>query len=341
MTIDLVYLWVDGSDEQWLAKKNAALAKITGELAASSATANRWADHDELKYSLRSVEKFVPWINHIFIVTDGQTPKWLNTTNPKITIVDHKEIIPEKYLPTFNSSCIELFLHKIPNLSEHFLYSNDDSFFGKPLLPSFFFDENGNPIVQIKERNQRNKFKKPSDKAVKNRLWQRFMHNTLFFVYQKTGKKYNVTNPHAIEPMRKSYFEEIYETYEDEFLATSATTFRGNDNIQRMAFRLIDNAKGRNTLILNWQANEKPIVYTTENDSFFTRLRHDFLWFRATIFGSVKYNCYDKEFNLIRNIKKYKPNLFTINDFSAKKSTFDKAVDFMNEMFPNKSEFEK
>ena len=109
----------------------------------------RFVQVDELKYSLRSVEKYIPWIYHIYIVTDRQVPEWLDINHPKITIVDHSEIIPKEYIPVFNSNAIETRIHKIPGLSEHFLYANDDLFFNRPLDKNFFFKE-GKPIIRMK-----------------------------------------------------------------------------------------------------------------------------------------------------------------------------------------------
>ena len=83
---------------------------------------NRYANNDELKYSLRSIAMYAPWVRKVFIVTDNQVPAWLDTSNPKVRIVDHAEIMPAESLPCFNSSLIEHFLYKIPGLSEHFLY---------------------------------------------------------------------------------------------------------------------------------------------------------------------------------------------------------------------------
>ena len=80
--IDLVYLWVDGADENWVKKKASALAKLnTFPLSKDAIDDCRFIQCDELKYSLRSVERYAPWINHIYIVTDNQVPKWLNTKN--------------------------------------------------------------------------------------------------------------------------------------------------------------------------------------------------------------------------------------------------------------------
>ena len=338
MKIDLVYLWVDGSDEKWLAMKNSVLEKINGNLPASAARSNRWANHNELLYSLRSVEKFANWINHIFIVTDSQTPEWLNLQNPKITIIDHKEIIPNELLPLFNSNAIEMFLWKIPNLSEHFLYACDDMFFGKPVNSDFFFDENENPIVIIKGRKR--KFNNLDDNSpVNHRLFTIKTARTIKFAYKKLGIKYNLTFKHAIEPIRKSYMKENFGILEENLLQTTITPFRDVNNIQRIIMPLFDNAKGRNSLVMNWRTSEKRIIYDYKKDTFLTRFLNDFLWFFATVFGFVKYDCYDKQWNLIQNIKKYKPTLFAINDFSDKKAAFND--EFINQMFPNKSEFEK
>ena len=118
MDIDLVYLWVNGNDPKWIAKRNACIGKPTDK---QENCAGRYADSGELKYSLRSVEKYAPWIRKIFIVTDDQVPEWLDTNNPKVRVVDHKEILPKESLPCFNSTLIEHYLDKISGLSEHFL----------------------------------------------------------------------------------------------------------------------------------------------------------------------------------------------------------------------------
>jgi len=340
MKIDLVYLWVNGSDELWLAKKNAALSKVGKRLARSAASDNRWRDNDELKYSLRSVEKFAPWINHIFIVTDDQIPMWLNSKNSRITIVDHKQIIPNDKLPLFNANAIEMFLWKIPELSEYFLYANDDMFFGKPVEPSFFFDGTGNPIVIMKER--RRSFKNLGDKSqVSSRLYMVKSARTIKYAYKKLNKKFNLAFKHAIEPIRKSYMEENFKDMEEEILTATVTPFRDVNNIQRIIMPLFDNAKGRNTIVLNWRTGGKRIVYDNKKDNSSSRLYHGLLWIFATIIGSIKYDCYDKQWRIAFFLRKYQPTLFAINDFSLNESTFESAIGFIDKMFSNKSEFEK
>ena len=98
---------------------------------------------DELKYALRSVHMFAPWIRRIFIATDSPAPAWL-ATHPKVTLVrSHEHFADPTVLPTHNSMAVESQLHHIEGLSEHFLYSNDDMFFARPLSPELFFTAGG------------------------------------------------------------------------------------------------------------------------------------------------------------------------------------------------------
>ena len=92
---------------------------------------------------------YAPWINHVYIVTDRQVPKWLNTEYEKVTVVDHSEIMPKECIPCFNSAVIEYFLPFIPKLSEKFLYGNDDLFLGKKVYPEDFF-VGDKPVVRVK-----------------------------------------------------------------------------------------------------------------------------------------------------------------------------------------------
>lgn len=78
-------------------------------------------------------------------MTWGHVPKWLNVNAPKLKIIRHSDFIPAKYLPTFNSNPIELNLHRIPGLNEHFIYFNDDIFLARPCAPTDFFI-NGKPV---------------------------------------------------------------------------------------------------------------------------------------------------------------------------------------------------
>ena len=146
--IDFVLTWVDGNDKAWLAEKrkyeNAVDTVSSNDI---DATADwRYRDYGLLKYWFRAAERFAPWVNRVFLVTCGQKPDWLDESNPKLRLVDHKEYIPADYLPTFNSNTIELNLHRIADLSEQFVLVNDDMFLLKPVKPEFFFKK-GLPVI--------------------------------------------------------------------------------------------------------------------------------------------------------------------------------------------------
>ena len=137
MKIDFVITWVDNTDEEWLKEKQKYSPNKNVD-----ARNVRYRDWDNLKYWFRSVEKFAPWVNKIYFVTSGHLPTFLDTSNPKLVIVNHKDFIPEEYLPTFNNRTIELNLHRIKDLAENFVYFNDDMFLIKPTNPEHFFKNN-------------------------------------------------------------------------------------------------------------------------------------------------------------------------------------------------------
>ncbi|MEU1791745.1 stealth family protein [Streptomyces sparsogenes] len=143
--IDVVYTWVDGSDPAWRRRRAEVTAcDADGPYHEQAANDARYANRDELRYSLRSLHMYAPWVRHIYLVTDDQVPPWLVGSHPGITVVDHREIFDDpRVLPTFNSQAIETRLHHIEGLSEHFLYFNDDVFLGSPVTPQDFFLANG------------------------------------------------------------------------------------------------------------------------------------------------------------------------------------------------------
>ena len=144
--IDFVITWVDGSDPKWVEEKRKYETKMSDDKDELFDIWNnneiRYRDWDNLRYWFRSVEKFAPWVNKIHFVTYGHLPSWLNVNNDKLNIVKHKDFIPEKYLPTFNSNAIELNLHRINGLSNKFVYFNDDMFLLRKTKKNDFFKKN-------------------------------------------------------------------------------------------------------------------------------------------------------------------------------------------------------
>ena len=142
--IDFVVTWVDGSDPIWRKKKS----RYDGSVDTSKKSMNSekaYRDWGTFKYWFRGVEKFAPWVNKVYLVTDNQKPDWLDISNEKLVIVDHREIIFPDYLPVFSANPIESNLNNISGLSEQFVFFNDDMYLTAPVSPSDFFSENGLP----------------------------------------------------------------------------------------------------------------------------------------------------------------------------------------------------
>lgn len=241
--IDLVYLWVDGSDEKWAEKKANALAKLNGTTVSQEAIDDcRFVQNDELKYSLRSVEKYAPWINHIYIVTDNQVPKWLNLNNKKVSIVDHKDIMPKEALPCFNSTVIEHCVVNIPELSENFLYANDDMFFWNDITPDFFFNEKGQNIFR---------FSTP----IRSKKYNGYYGSRIFYSYQLAMEKFGhcvkYFPHHSIDPYNKSDLLEYQRYFSQEFARTMHSHFREKTDIHRSFYAYFMIEEGKAVPVIN------------------------------------------------------------------------------------------
>lgn len=132
--IDIVVPWVDGSDPAWRAERS-----NFRPAANSDSDESRYREWGLFQFWFRSIEQYAPWVRKIHLITWGHLPPWLNTNHPKLNIVNHKDYIPEEYLPTFSSHPIELNIHRIPDLAEHFIYFNDDVYLNNPTTPESFF----------------------------------------------------------------------------------------------------------------------------------------------------------------------------------------------------------
>lgn len=310
MDIDLVYLWVNGNDPQWLVKRNACIGK-TEEKSAVNCD-GRYADNDELKYSLRSIDKYAPWLRRIFIVTDNQVPVWLDTSNARVRIVDHKEIMPDVCLPCFNSAVIEHFLYKIPGLAEHFIYANDDMFINKPVTPETFFGKDGLPIVRFNRRPFRKWTLLFKEKVQGKRLsnYVQTIRNSAELVEKKYGKYYGGKTHHNIDAYLRSDYEHAAKVFEDEIRTTLPNHVRSENDIQRNIYSYVALAEKRAHL-----------HYVTQRTSFRLHIQNE--------------SHYGK-------LERYNPILFCMNDSQyAKDCDRKRAAAFLDKRFPEKSQYEK
>ncbi|WP_317231139.1 stealth family protein [Clavibacter sp. MX14-G9D] len=222
--IDMVFSWVDGNDPEFQ-KRRAERMKdvVVGEGDDSEA---RFRQIDELKYALRSVYLFAPWVRRIFIVTDSPKPAWL-ADHPAVTFVRSEEFFTDPdALPTHNSQAVESQLQHIPGLSEHFLYSNDDMFFGRPVQPGMFFSPGGiTKFIEASTRiglgdNDSDRSGFENSARVNRRL-----------LMDRFGRLITRHLEHAATPLRKSVLLELEQEFAEDFHRTQLSRFRSSTDI--------------------------------------------------------------------------------------------------------------
>lgn len=265
MDIDFVVLWVDGSDPEWIKEKE----KYAPVKPDDGNSAGRYRDLGLLKYWFRSVEAFTPWFHKIHFVTWGHLPSFLNTDNPKLNIVKHSDFIPSEWLPTFSSHAIEMNVHRIKGLSDHFVYFNDDTFVVRPLDENYFF-KNGLPCAHVAEvplgfigkpetwlaaaANGMGIINSHFSKKNQERKYRSKYLNTEYYWYDNlrtllfgmlipdyyTGFK----NYHCPAPFLKSTFNELWEQESEILELTSSHKFRDREDVNQWVAQWWQIAKG-------------------------------------------------------------------------------------------------
>ncbi len=215
--MDAVIPYVDGSDPLWQRDFQAAVPGPVVE--------RRYRDWGTLPFLLRGIERHLPFIDRVFLVVarESQVPAWVDRS--RLQVVQHADIIPAAYLPTFNSTTIELFLHRIPGLSERFLYFNDDIFPVQDTVEADFYP-GGKPATGFARHLLAcNLFKKQtrrSDALAREALG--LPRSRVFLRPQ-----------HTCSPMLRSACEELFEKVGPQLLA-SLTPVRDQRNVNQYVF---------------------------------------------------------------------------------------------------------
>jgi hypothetical protein len=191
----------------------------------------RFREIGELKYSIPAALKNLPWLNKIYIVTNGQTPPASILSLPKVEHVTHQDIFKySSHLPAFNYHAIESNLCFIPGLSEYFINTNDDFFVGKPLDKDYFLGKSGVGTFMhtslelhttIPEKN----------------IWNKNLSNTNDVLSAKYGSYIRNLFPHSPQLFRKSYLEKTWGQFEERIVTTSSNKFRSpSDSLIRILY---------------------------------------------------------------------------------------------------------
>ena len=267
-SIDAVILWVNGNEYRHK-EKISKYVEDKNEIS-SIKFRTRFDQVNEIKFTIDSILKFAQYIENIYIITDEQTPNFLEKSKTKdcyrnVSIVDHKVIFEgyEKFLPVFNCRPIETCIHRIPGLAEHFIYFNDDFFLINPTKPSDFFI-NTFPVLRGKwlsfDRDIfYKKFKKT--KASHKRAQQK--------AAEMIGMNQYYNFKHTPHPIRKSTFETYFKNNSEDFTANIKYKFR-NEN-QYTPQGLANHIEIKNkTCVLK---KELELIY-------FRSYRKPFLWYK-------------------------------------------------------------
>lgn len=228
--VDVVYTWVDGADEHWNAARERRLAEVTGTALTRAASGRaRFVSRDELRYSMRSVHLFAPWVRRIHLVTAGQVPAWLDTAHPQVRVVDHRDILPADALPTFNSHAIETGLHRVPDLAEHWIYLNDDVLLGRPLGPETFFSPAGQFAAYLSDTTVGLEDAPDALPFVKA-AW-----NNRRLLADAFGVLTTHHLAHTPHPHRVSVLTEIEQRFADAVAATARAPFRSDTDVSLLS----------------------------------------------------------------------------------------------------------
>lgn len=277
--IDIVIPWVDGTDERWLGD----YSHYSSLVPQGDKSPIRFRDWGLLRYWFRSIEKFMPWVNTIHFVTEGHFPEWLNLEHPKLNWIKHSDFIPEKYLPTFNANTIELNLHRIPALSEQFIYFNDDIFILKPLQPERFFQK-GLPcdyaVMTAKPASggiihmaindldildthfdKHFQIKKNLNKWFNIKYGKGLISNLLLYPWKEFS---GFIDPHLTNSFLKSTFTKVWEQAPNVLDKTCLSKFRNNENVNQWLMRYWQFAEGK-FIPYNTQKNNLNIDITDKS----------------------------------------------------------------------------
>lgn len=225
-SIDVVYTWVDGAApgyQQLLARH--ARTRF-------DADPSRTRDNlDLIRYSIRSLERFAPWVGRIFILTcRPQVPAWLNRAEPRVQVIHHDEIMDGADLPTFNSLAIVSHLHKIPGLSSRFLYVEDDMLFLSPVTPADFISPHNRQYVFANPRHWAPQFRSAAERRGQ-KPWNLALSRSNDLLDAQFGHERRRQVNHVPLLIEKQTWQEMLDIFAEAVRQTRASRFRAEGNV--------------------------------------------------------------------------------------------------------------
>lgn len=206
--IDLVIPYVDNTDKVWQQAfiDYCNCHRLQNKIA--DLHTDRYEDIGLINYQLKLINKYMPFVDRIFLLLMNreQTPKDLPSN---VQIIYHAQFIPQRFLPTFNSTTIEMFLWNIKDLGEYFIYANDDMLPFKQLKKSDFFTSDGH--IKIEWWNE--------DIRELDTVFRKQCLNSYQYIAYRLNKKFEsfkyIRPAHSMTPMIKSHCKQAYDLLKD------------------------------------------------------------------------------------------------------------------------------
>lgn len=334
--IDIVISWVEGEDEVWLREREESKSSQDNVTEIFNHEA-RYRDIGLLKYVLRSIDMYAPWVRNIYIVTPDQKPYWLEESNERVKVISQNDIIPHEFQPTFKSTGVEWHLHRIPGLSENFIYLNDDMLFNNEVSPEDFFINNepvltalyrplpisnvshmvlATVLVLIKHFKQGEMARKKPQKFFNPFVSPVYLRNLLFrsldLINSRGSARSTYFFPHVALPLRKSTLQKIWDAEYETIAATCKKPFRDKEDV------------------IIWLA----MFWEIESGTFYPQ--------DPSVTSMLYVNQTDK-ISSVLNSNKVK--MYCINDSesidSISDTLYNRIQSLMNSKYSNKSQFEK
>ncbi|WEJ12935.1 stealth conserved region 3 domain-containing protein (plasmid) [Sinorhizobium sp. K101] len=215
--IDVVYTWVNADDPAW----RDLIAPYRDRIKVDH---DRFVQYDELKYSIRSLFTFAPWVRKVYIFTNCAPPEWFLPSD-RIQWVKHEEVIPKAYLPLFNSHAIETFLHEIPGLSERYIYFNDDVFLSGAVRPTDFFNAYGQSVSRMETSGVLTHLEQRVEAGTAEE-WQCAAVNSAKLLFKETGVFPLRLHRHAPHAYQRTVYAELANKFPKELEVTRRARFR-------------------------------------------------------------------------------------------------------------------
>ncbi len=251
--IDAVYTWVDSSDDEWQ-------SLFSCYASAESMDPDRFSQSDELKFSIRSLFTYAPWVRKVFIVSNCAPPAWFKASS-RLVWIRHDDVIPEKYLPLFNSHAIETFLHEVPDLSEQYVYFNDDMFLAGMVSPTDFFTPYGMSVSRLERSGVVTHLRELISSGGAEE-WQHAAVNSANLLQSETGIFPTRLHRHVPYALHRSVYAEMVSRYPAEVYATRTARFRKNTDFSFTSFFYHHYAAWRRRAVL---FDEESIVVRPSN----------------------------------------------------------------------------